>query len=155
MSCKGDSGPYSGRPTKLPPRIGAKGEGNPIRNCAGSPLGIQDTGLTSLAQDTVDAVFRLLFTLLRLLPLQVGLIFFAFAEFTPQDAADGTHWGREKKGAQPNELCGSPECVPKNSQRGLCHLWPNSAVCLLLQHLLSPVHPVLEASSPEEYAPPN
>lgn len=57
--------------------------------------------------------------------------------------------GGRKKGAQPNELCGGPEGVPKNSQRGLCHLWPNSAVCLILQHLLCPVHPVLEASSPE------
>lgn len=54
--------------------------------------------LTSLAQDAVDAVFRFLLTLLCLLPLQVGLLLFAFPEFTPQDAADGTHWGREEEG---------------------------------------------------------
>lgn len=54
--------------------------------------------LTSLTQNAVDAVFRFLLALLCLLPLQVGLLLFAFPEFTPQDTADGTHCGQKDGG---------------------------------------------------------
>lgn len=49
------------------------------------------------AQDAVDAVFPLSHSPPASF-LSPGMASLAFPEFTPQDAADGTHWGREEEG---------------------------------------------------------
>lgn len=114
--------------------------------------------LTSLAQDAVDAVFSLLLAFLCLLPLQVGLLLFTFPEFTPQDAADGTHWGREEEGSKGVHTAETRGTVreggppPQSPDRALeplpCTALVSPPASLGVHILLQPSHPATQTPLP-------